>query len=75
MLLRENFMTLKFSEMQSSVFWTLRFSKCLNSIINHRCGCGQRSTVLKHFMMLAGPKRLRRQQNLPAKTTFEKSNY
>ena len=54
MLLRENFMTLKFSEMQSSVFWTLRFSKCLNSIINHRCGCGQRSTVLKHFMMLAG---------------------
>ena len=43
MLRRENFMRLKFSEMQSSVFWTLRFSKCLDSIMNHRCGCGQRS--------------------------------
>ena len=31
MLLRENFLRLKFSEMQSSVFWTLNFSKCLPS--------------------------------------------
>ena len=71
MLLRENFMRLKFSEMQSSALWTLRFSKCLDSIINHRCGCGQRSTVLKHFMMLAGPKRLQLQHNLPAKPTYK----
>ena len=31
MLLRENFLRLEFSEMQSSVFWTLNFSKCLLS--------------------------------------------
>ena len=41
--------------MQSSVFWRLKFSKCLDSIlnmlmlkylINHRCGCGKRSKTL-----------------------------
>ena len=34
MLLREKFLRLKFSEMQSSAFWTLKFSKCLDSILN-----------------------------------------
>ena len=29
-----NFLRLKFSEMQSSAFWTLKFSKCLYSILN-----------------------------------------
>ena len=51
MILWERFLRLKFSEMLSSAFWTLKFSKCLDSIlnvmliyfINHRCGCGQRS--------------------------------
>ena len=28
------FLRLKFSEMQSSAFWTLKFSKCLDSISN-----------------------------------------
>ena len=28
------FLRLKFSEMQSSAFWTLKFSKCLDSILN-----------------------------------------
>ena len=28
------FLRLKFSELQSSAFWTLEFSKCLDSILN-----------------------------------------
>ena len=28
------FLRLKFSEMQSSAFWTLKFSKCLDSVLN-----------------------------------------
>ena len=28
------FLRLKFSEMQSSAFWTLKLSKCLDSIFN-----------------------------------------
>ena len=41
------FLSLKFSEMQSSVFWPLKFSKCLdvmlNYLIKYMCGYGQRS--------------------------------
>ena len=43
---------LSFSEMQSSAFWTLKFSKCLDSMLNNDVmlkyvtnqgyGCGQR---------------------------------
>ena len=53
------FLRLKFSKMQSSAFWTLRFSKMpgfhielvmLKYFINHRCRCGQRSN--SHFLML-----------------------
>ena len=31
------FLRLNFSEMQSSAFWTLEFSKCLDSILNMLC--------------------------------------
>ena len=47
------FLRLKFSDMQSSVFWMLKFGKSmpgyhiksvmLNYLINRGCGCGQRS--------------------------------
>ena len=31
------FLRLKFSEMQSSAFWMLKFSKCLDFILNMEC--------------------------------------
>ena len=33
----EKVLRLNFSEMQSSAFWTLEFSKCLDSILNMLC--------------------------------------
>ena len=60
-----NFLKLKFSEMQSSAFWTLKFSKCLDSILNMYSNSYRLLTCnaeifnkpqvwLKHFMVLAG---------------------